>query len=85
MDHLYIAILILYYFYMDLNSKEDIACINGRRKRIKSFVPYAQDIVSSCVSSIQAIEVNTNPQIQREIRITFIQSFIQLQAFVELI
>ena len=69
---------------MDLNSKEEIACINGRRKRIKAFVPYAQDIVSSCVSSIQAMETNGDMLIQRETRITFIQSFIQLQAFVEL-
>lgn len=70
---------------MDLNSKEEIACINGRRKRIKSFVPYAQDIVASCVSSICAMPTTDDLPIQREIRITFIQSFVQLQAFVELV
>ena len=55
--HLYLAILIFYSFLMDLNGKEEMTCINGRRKRIKSFVPYAQEMVSMCASSIGAMSV----------------------------
>ena len=55
--HLYLAILIFYSFLMDLNGKEEMTCINGRRKRIKSFVPYAQEMVSICASSIGAMSV----------------------------
>ena len=57
MYHLYLAILIFYSFLMDLNGKEEMTCINGRRKRIKSFVPYAQEMVSMCASSIGAMSV----------------------------
>ena len=83
--HLYMAILIFYSFLVDLNGKEEMTCINGRRKRIKSFVPYAQEMVSVCASSIGAMPVCDECEIQREIRITFIQSFIQLESFVGMV
>ena len=83
--HLYLAILIFYSFLMDLNGKEEMTCINGRRKRIKSFDPYAQEMVSMCASSIGAMSVCEECEIQHEIRITFIQSFIQLESFVEMV
>ena len=89
--HLYMAILIFYSFLVDLNGKEEMVCINGRRKRIKSFVPYTEEMVSLCASSIGAMSLCASSigamsvceecEIQREIRVTFIQSFIQLESF----
>ena len=77
------TIQILYYFYTDLNgNKEEGNYVNGRRKRIKSFLPYVVNIITIARDAIQRLPAPSNPSeslLYQEIQVTFIQSFIQLQ------
>lgn len=77
------AVQILYYFYTDLNgNKEEGNFVNGRRKRIKSFLPYAVNIISITKDAIQRLPSPSHLEessLLHEIQVTFIQSFVQLQ------
>ena len=49
------AVEILRYFCLDLGaSKEEHNCVNGRRKRVKSFIPSVETLVRNCVLFLQS-------------------------------
>ena len=83
------SIQILYFFYTDLNgNKEEGNYVNGRRKRIKAFLPYAVNIISMTRDAIQRLPAPSNQNesiLHQEIKVTFIQSFIQLQNVVGIV
>ena len=54
MQQVFLAVEILRYFCLDLGaSKEEYSCVNGRRKRVKSFIPFVQMLVKNCVLFLQ--------------------------------
>ncbi|KAK8826709.1 hypothetical protein WA556_004298 [Blastocystis sp. ATCC 50177/Nand II] len=54
-QQVFLAVEILRYFCLDLGaSKEEHNCVNGRRKRVKSFIPSVETLVRNCVLFLQS-------------------------------
>lgn len=77
---------ILHYFCVDLGaSKEEMNCVNGRRKRVKSFTPHALPITQTYVHLLQQTSGSVgNDYISKELFSSFIRFVVSLYDCVSL-